>query len=214
MALWLLQRYSFSLADAATFFFFASLLSGGSQLLSPLLARRIGLIRTMVFTHLPANAFLIAAAFMPTASLAVTFLLLRNSFSQMDVPARQAFVMAMVPPEERAPPPRSRTSRAASARASLPFLSGMLLRSTSFGWPLVIAGSLKIVYDLLLLRGVPAPRSVEVVATRSLGGSGARQRLAGSGLCAGDVRRALAAVAPRPRAHRAPRTPHSESHAK
>ena len=152
MALWLLQRYSFSLADAATFFFFASLLSGGSQLLSPILARRIGLIRTMVFTHLPANAFLIAAAFMPTAPLAVTFLLLRNSFSQMDVPARQAFVMAMVPPEERAAAASVTNMPRSLGTGLAPFLSGMLLRSTSFGWPLVIAGSLKIVYDLLLLR--------------------------------------------------------------
>lgn len=153
MALWLLQRYSFSLADAAAFFFVTSVLSGASQLLSPVLARRIGLVPTMVFTHLPANLFLIAAAFMPTASLAVGCLLVRHSLAQMDVPARQAFVMAVVPPEERAAAASVTNVPRSLGTGLAPFLSGMLLRSSSFGWPLVIAGSLKIVYDLLLLRG-------------------------------------------------------------
>ncbi|HMI91895.1 MAG TPA: MFS transporter [Polyangiales bacterium] len=153
LALWLFQRFAFSLADAAGFFFATSLLSGASQLLSPVLARRIGFVRTMVFTHLPANLFLIAAAFMPSAELAVTCLLLRMALASMDVPVRQAFVMSVVPVEERAAAaavtnvPRSLGSSAA------PLLSGYLLAASSFGWPLVIAGSLKVLYDLLLLRG-------------------------------------------------------------
>ena len=102
LALWLFQRFQLSLVDAAGFFFATSLLSGLSQLLSPVLARRIGLIPTMVFTHLPANVFLMLAALMPSAKLAVLFLLLRMALASMDVPARQAFVMAVVPPEERA----------------------------------------------------------------------------------------------------------------
>jgi MFS family permease len=153
LGLWLLQRFQFSLSDAATFFFFASILSGGSQLLSPWLARRIGLIPTMVYTHLPANGFLILAALMPSAELAVMFLLLRSSLSSMDVPARQAFVMSVVPPEERAAAASVTNVPRSLGTGLAPLLSGMLLAASSFGWPLVVAGSLKVVYDVLLLRG-------------------------------------------------------------
>ena len=153
LALWLFQRFSFSLADAAAFFFAATLLAGVSQLLSPLLARRIGLVPTMAFTHIPANLLLVIAAFMPTARWAVACLLLRMALSSMDVPARQAFVMSVVPPEERAAA-ASVTNVPRSLGAGLaPLLSGGLLAASSFGWPLVIAGMLKITYDLLLLRG-------------------------------------------------------------
>jgi MFS family permease len=153
LALWLLQRFQFSLTDAASFFFAAAILSGGSQLLSPVLARRIGLIPTMVYTHLPANGFLILAALMPNAELAVLFLLLRSSLSSMDVPARQAFVMSVVPPEERAAAASVTNVPRSLGTGLAPLLSGMLLAASSFGWPLVVAGSLKVVYDLLLLRG-------------------------------------------------------------
>jgi predicted MFS family arabinose efflux permease len=153
LALWLFQRFAFSLAGAATFFFAASLLAGLSQLLSPVLARRYGLIQTMAYTHLPANALLVAAAFAPSAPAAVVLLLLRMTLSQMDVPARQAFVMSAVPPEERAAA-ASVTNVPRSLGGSLsPLIGGWLLAATSFGWPLVIGGGLKIVYDLLLLRG-------------------------------------------------------------
>ena len=153
LALWLFQRFSFSLADAASFFFATSLLSGASQLLSPVLARRIGLIQTMVFTHLPANVFLMLAAFMPTAELAVSFLLLRMSLASMDVPARQAFVMAVVPDEERAAAASVTNVPRSLGTGLAPLLSGYLLASSNFGWPLLIAGGLKVVYDLALLWG-------------------------------------------------------------
>jgi hypothetical protein len=105
----------------------------------------------MVFTHLPANGLLILAAFMPTAPLAVGFLLARAALAQMDVPARTSYVMAVVTPEER-PAAASLTAVPRSlASAVAPLLSGWLLALTSFGWPLVIAGGLKIVYDLTLL---------------------------------------------------------------
>ncbi len=152
LALWLFQRFSFSLADAAGFFFAATLLGGVSQLLSPVLARRIGLVPTMVYTHVPANLFLVIAAFMPTATLAVAFLLLRMTLSSMDVPARQAFVMSAVPPEERAAA-ASLTNVPRSLGSGLaPLVSGWLLAASSFGWPLVVGGALKVAYDLLLLR--------------------------------------------------------------
>ena len=127
------------------------MLAALSQLLSPRLANRFGLIETMVFTHIPANIFLVLAAFMPNAKLAITFLLLRMTLSSMDVPARQSYVMAVVPPEERAAAasmtnvPRSLTS------AFSPLLAGSLLQFSTFGWPLVIGGILKIVYDISLL---------------------------------------------------------------
>jgi MFS family permease len=153
LALWLFQRFAFTLADAAGFFFAATLLAGVSQLLSPVLARRIGLVPTMVFTHVPANVFLVTAAFMPSAGLAVTFLLLRMTLSSMDVPARQAFVMSAVPPEERAAAASVTNVPRSLGAALAPLLSGWMLAASPFGWPLVVGGTLKVAYDLLLLRG-------------------------------------------------------------
>jgi MFS family permease len=138
-------------------------LAAGSQIVSARLAGRIGLINTMVFTHLPANAFLIMAAFMPTAGLAILFLLLRMALSQMDVPARQAYVMGVVPPEERAAASSVTNVPRSLAAAITPLMAGAMLERSDFGWPLVFAGLAKATYDLLLLaqfRAVP-PREEE-----------------------------------------------------
>lgn len=151
LALWLFQRFELSLAEAGQVFFVMTLLSGFSQLASPWLAARIGLVRTMVYTHVPANLFLMLAALMPTASLAITFLFLRMALSSMDAPARQAFVMAVVPPEERAAAASVTNVPRSLGGGIAPLLAGALLAKSSFGWPLVIAGALKIAYDLLLL---------------------------------------------------------------
>lgn len=151
LALWLFQRFDLSIATAGTIFFWSSLLSAGSQFLAPRIAARIGLIETMVFSHLPANGFLIAAAFMPTLPLTIACLLARSALSQMDVPARQSYVMAVVTPEER-PAAASVTNVPRSlAAAAGPLPAGWLLGVSSFGWPLIIAGAGKIVYDLMLL---------------------------------------------------------------
>jgi MFS family permease len=150
LALWLFQRFAFSIQAAGNLFFASALLAGFSQLVSARLAARFGLIPTMVYTHLPANGFLVLAAFMPSAPLAVACLLLRMALSQMDVPARQSFVMAVVPPEERAAAASVTNVPRSLATALSPSLSGALLALTSFGWPLVIGGTLKIAYDLLL----------------------------------------------------------------
>jgi predicted MFS family arabinose efflux permease len=150
LALWLFERFDLSLQAAGSIFFAAGLLTAASQLLSARLAGRIGLIRTMVFTHLPANVFLILAAFMPTLELAVLFLLLRMALSQMDVPARQAYVMAIVRPEHRAAAASVTNVPRSLAAALAPWLGGALLGVSSFGWPLVAGGALKIAYDLLL----------------------------------------------------------------
>jgi MFS family permease len=152
LALWLFKRFDLSVEAAGAVFFVAGLLSAASQLVSPVIARRIGLIRTMVFTHLPANIFLIVAAFMPTAPLAITFLLARIALSQMDVPARQSYVMAVVPPANRTAAASITNVPRSLAAAISPLIAGAMLSATSFGWPLISGGSLKIVYDLLLLK--------------------------------------------------------------
>lgn len=151
IAFWLFLRFDLSTATAGVIFFWAGLLSAGSQLVAPMLARRIGLVSTMVFTHLPANVFLLLAPFMPSVELAVACLLARFALSQMDIPARTSYVMAVVTPPER-PAAASITNVPRSlAPAMGPTLAGKLLGMTTFGWPLVIGASLKIVYDLVLL---------------------------------------------------------------
>jgi MFS family permease len=153
LALWLFQRFALSVEAAGAIFFAANALAACSQLASPWLASRIGLVRTMVYTHLPANAFLVLAACMPTAASAVACLLLRMAFSQMDVPARQSLVMTLVPPEERAAAASITNVPRSLATALAPSLAGAMLAASSFGWPLVCGGLLKIAYDLALFAG-------------------------------------------------------------
>jgi len=105
----------------------------------------------MVYTHVPANAFLMLAALMPTAPLAISFLFLRMALSSMDVPARQAYVMAVVPPEERAAAASVTNVPRSLGTGLAPLLAGWMLAHSSFGWPLLVGGALKITYDLLLL---------------------------------------------------------------
>lgn len=151
LALWLFRRFEFSLGQAGALFFGMGLLAAFSQLASAPIARRIGLVRTMVYTHVPANLFLAAAAFMPTAPLAVTCLLARMATSSMDVPARQALVMSVVPPEEQAAAASVTNVPRSLAAALAPLAAGWLLEHAWIGSPLVIAGALKLAYDLLLL---------------------------------------------------------------
>lgn len=151
LALWLFRRFDMSVQSAGTIFFVAGLLSAGSQLAASRLAARVGLINTMVFTHLPANVFLILAAVMPSAPFAVGCLLVRMALSQMDQPARQSYVMAVVPPAERAAAASVTNVPRSLASALAPLLAGLLLERTTFGWPLIVAGLIKIGYDLLLL---------------------------------------------------------------
>ena len=151
LALWLFRRFALSVETTGAIFFAAGIAAGFSQLVAARLAARIGLINTMVYTHLPSNVLLILAALMPSAPLAVGFLLLRMCLSQMDVPARQSYVMAVVPPEER-PAAASVTNVPRSLAAALaPLLAGAMLSRSSFGWPLLCAGVAKTIYDVLLL---------------------------------------------------------------
>jgi len=151
LALWLFRRFGLSVQAAGIFFFATGLLGAVSQFVSSSLAARVGRINTMVYTHVPANLFMILAALMPTAPLALGCLLLRASMSSMDVPARQSYVMAVVPPEERAAAASVTNVPRSLASAFAPLPSGLLLDYSLFGWPLVIGGGLKVLYDLLLL---------------------------------------------------------------
>ena len=152
MALWLLERFGFSLAQAGAFFFWAGLLSAASQLAAPIVARRIGLLNTMVFTHIPANICLVLAAWAPSLPVALVLLFARSALSQMDVPTRTAYVMAVVTPAER-PAAASFTAVPRSLAGALsPTLSGALFAAGWISAPLVACGVLKICYDLALWR--------------------------------------------------------------
>ena len=151
LALWLFDHFGLSLTAAGSLFFWSGLLSAFSYPVAVRLARRIGLVNTMVFTHLPSNICLMLVPFAPTLGIAIALLLIRSTLSQMDVPARTSYVMAVVTPPER-PAAASITAAPRSlAGAASPVLAGYLLGLSSFGWPLVIGGGLNSLYDLLLL---------------------------------------------------------------
>ena len=150
LALWLFERFGMSLAAAGAFFFWTGLLAAASQLLAAPLARRIGMVNTMVFTHIPSSLCLIGAAFATHLNLALGLLLCRAALSQMDVPARGAFVMSVVTPAER-PAAASFTAVPRSlASAVSPSLTGAMFAAGAMAAPLVACGVLKIAYDIAL----------------------------------------------------------------
>jgi MFS family permease len=151
LALWLFQRFDLSVATAGTIFFWTGVLSAGSYLVAVRLAQRFGLVNAMVFTHLPSNIVLLLVPFMPTLPLAILLLLVRSALSQMDVPTRSSYLMAIVPPAERPAAASVTSAPRGLAQGLSPLLSGYLLGLSTFGWPLVLAGSLKVIYDLLML---------------------------------------------------------------
>jgi MFS family permease len=152
LALWLFQRFGLSLAQAGTFFFCAGVLSAGSQFGATFVAQRIGLLNTMVFTHIPSSIFLILAAVAPNLPLALLLLLLRSALSQMDVPTRSAYVMAVVTPAERAAAASVTAVPRSLAAAISPALAGALFAGGWIAAPLVACGALKIAYDIVLWR--------------------------------------------------------------
>jgi MFS family permease len=150
LALWLFERFGMSLAAAGAFFFWTGLLSAVSQLAAGPLARRIGMVNTMVFTHIPSSFCLIGAALASSLDVVLALLLLRSLLSQMDVPARGAFVMSVVTPEER-PAAASFTAVPRSLAAALsPTLTGAMFAAGAMAAPLIACGVLKIAYDLAL----------------------------------------------------------------
>ena len=152
MALWLFQRFDMSIAAAGQFFFWSGLCTALSQLAAPRLAKRIGLLNTMVFTHIPASICLITAAFVSNMYLALGLLIVRSLLSQMDVPARSAFVMSVVTPAERAAAASFTLVPKSLASAAAPTVGGVLFAAGFLAAPLVACGLLKICYDLAIWR--------------------------------------------------------------
>jgi len=168
LVVWLHQRFGASVSAIGAILFVGNSLSALSFLVAVPLSRRFGLINTMVFTHLPSNVLLMLVPFAPTLWLAVTLLMARYALSQMDVPTRTSYVMAVVAPEARAAAASVTAVPRSLASAISPLPAGYLLTLSAFGWPLLIGGLLKAVYDLLLLlnfRALPAPEEQEVRAS-------------------------------------------------
>jgi MFS family permease len=153
VALWLFQRFGVSLSAVSIFFFCTNILNAFSYLVATRIAKRVGLVNTMVFTHIPSNLCLIIAAVVPSLPVVLAVLLIRAALSQMDVPTRTSYVMAVVTPAER-PAAAGITAAPRSLALSVgPALSGALLGTGFSGLPFVICGVLKTVYDLTLLFG-------------------------------------------------------------
>jgi len=160
LALWLFLKFDLSLAAAGGFFFASGLLAAASYPAAAWLAGRVGLLNTMVFTHIPSSLCLIGAALAPRLDIALTLLLARAALSQMDVPTRSSYVMAVVTPAERAAAASVTSVPRGLASAASPALAGALLAAGYWSAPFVICGALKIAYDLALLwtfRGIRPP---------------------------------------------------------
>jgi MFS family permease len=162
MAYWFHVRFDVEAGTLGSIFFGANILAGISALLAVRIAKRFGLINTMVFTHIPSNILLILVPFMPNLSLAIGVLLLRFSISQMDVPTRQSYTMAVVDPDERSAA-SGVTAIARSVGASIsPMLTGVFFGIPALlSLPFILSGGLKIIYDLLLFREFRAVKPPE-----------------------------------------------------
>ncbi len=162
IAYWFNRKFGADVAVLGSIFFGANVLAGFSALLAARIAAKIGLINTMVFTHLPSNVLLILVPLMPTLPLAILALLLRFSISQMDVPTRQSYTMAVVAPDERSAASGVTNIARSLGAAISPSLSGMFLTIPFlFGAPFILAGGMKIVYDVLLYRSFKALKPPE-----------------------------------------------------
>jgi MFS family permease len=162
LALWLLRHVGLSLAATSALFSASSLLAAFSYLAAVPLARRIGLVNTMVWTHLPSNVAVMAIPFVSSPGAVVALWLLRSALSQMDVPTRSSYVMAVVTPGERAAAASTTAVPRSLASAVAPSLAGPLFAS-GFGWPLLLGGALKGAYDLALLASFRRVRPPEEV---------------------------------------------------
>ncbi len=163
LAYWFTERFGADPALLGATFLAAGLLAAASFPVASWISERIGLIQTMVLTHIPANLFLIATALAPVLPLALFFFLARAALSSMDVPARQSYTMAVVDPEERTASAGVTSLARSVAQVPGPALAGLLLVPLGIGVPLIAAGVLKIIYDLALFasfRGRPAPEEI------------------------------------------------------
>ena len=148
VAYWFYLRYETDLNTLGGIFFGTNLLAALSFLAAPAIARRFGLLNTMVFTHLPSNVLLLLVPLMPNLELAVVLLLIRNLLSQLDVPTRQSYTMAVVDPDERAASAGILSVARNAGAAIAPLFTGPILTVPSLGFPFLLAGGLKIIYDL------------------------------------------------------------------
>jgi len=151
LALWLFRQFDLSLGAASALFFCASLLSAFSFPVAAWLARRIGLVNTMVFTHIPSSLCLIAVAFSSNLTVVIILLLVRSALSQMDVPTRSSYVMAVVTPAERTAAASVTAVPRSLASSISPAIAGFMLAGSFAALPLVVCGCLKIAYDIALL---------------------------------------------------------------
>ncbi len=177
VAYWFFLRWGLQISDLAVIFFGVGIISGLSLLAAGWLAERIGLLNTMVFTHLPSNVFLMLVPLAPTAWLAVGSFLLRMSISQMDVPTRQSYTMAVVDPDERTATAGITNVARTTASAISPTLAGMAFSAAALGLPFFIAGGLKILYDGLIyltFRNVHPPEEAALRLKRQATSSAAR----------------------------------------
>lgn len=167
IAYWFYLRFGVEPAVLGGIFFLANLFAGFSALFAARIAARFGLINTMVFTHIPSNILLILVPLMPNLPLAIAVLLARFSISQMDVPTRQSYTMAIVAPTERSAASGITTIARSVGAAVSPTLTGALLGMSLFSFPFYIAGGLKIVYDLMLYFSFKATRPPEEAGQQS-----------------------------------------------
>jgi predicted MFS family arabinose efflux permease len=167
IAYWLNLRYGVETSSLAAIFFGIHILGAISFLAAVPLSRRIGLLNTMVFTHLPASFMLILVPFMPSLGLSVAVLLARSLLSQLDVPTRQSYIMAVVDPDERSAAAGLTSVVRNGAAAIAPAFAGATLAVPALGIPFIIGGSLKVVYDLAILAAFRNVRPPEESARRA-----------------------------------------------
>ncbi|MBY3473617.1 MFS transporter [Rhizobium laguerreae] len=150
VAYWFHLRWDLDLMSLGSVFFAVNLVAGLSMLLAPVLAERIGLLNTMVWTHIPSNIMLMLVPLAPSVEIAIALFVGRMLVSQMDVPARQSYMMAIVDPAERVPAAGITNVARAAASAISPVISTAAFASASLGLPFVVAGAMKIGYDLII----------------------------------------------------------------
>ncbi|HEU12684.1 MAG: MFS transporter [Thermoplasmata archaeon] len=163
LSLWFRIRFNIMLGEQSWIFFIGGIITALSFFLAERIARKIGLLNTMVFTHLPSNVFLLLIAFAQTPTLAIILLFLRQSLSQMDVPTRQSYMMAIVKPEERVALSSATNIPRALAQAGSPYLSTYSLALGILSLPFILSGSLKIIYDILIFitfRNIKPPEEI------------------------------------------------------
>jgi MFS family permease len=148
LSLWFASRFGLGIGMLAIIFLFTNIITALSILMAPKIAKRIGLLNTMVFTHIPSNLFLIAIPFAPTVPSAVAFLFLRQSMSQMDVPARQSYTMAIVKPEERTALTGITNVPRTIAQGVSPSIASYFISIAYYSAPFVASGAIKIAYDV------------------------------------------------------------------